>query len=132
MIFLDTSGLLILADTADKRHSAALELCHVAGFLLTHNYVLCEFVALAHARRLPSRKSLEFLLNLQKDPMVNKHWVDEDLHAAGMLLLRRRKDKQYSLCDAVSFVLMKDKGLSEALTTDHHFEQEGFIRLLKD
>ena len=37
----------------------------------------------------------------------------------------------YSLCDAVSFVLMKQRGLREALTTDHHFEQEGFTRLLK-
>jgi hypothetical protein len=40
-------------------------------------------------------------------------------------------DKSYSLCDAVSFVLMRRHGLTEALTTDHHFEQEGFARLLR-
>ncbi len=40
-------------------------------------------------------------------------------------------DKTYSLCDAVSFVLMRLEGITEALTTDHHFEQEGFVRLLK-
>jgi predicted nucleic acid-binding protein len=36
-----------------------------------------------------------------------------------------------SLCDAVSFVLMRARGILEALSTDHHFEQEGFLRLLK-
>lgn len=58
-------------------------------------------------------------------------WVDEELHEAALALLRARLDKTYSLCDAVSFVLMRIHGLIEALTTDHHFEQEGFVRLLK-
>lgn len=40
------------------------------------------------------------------------------------------QDETYSLCDAVSFVLMRQRGISDALTTDRHFEQEGFIRLL--
>jgi predicted nucleic acid-binding protein len=47
-----------------------------------------------------------------------------------MALLVARPDKAYSLCDAVSFVLMRRRGLVEALTTDRHFEQEGFRRLL--
>jgi uncharacterized protein len=41
-----------------------------------------------------------------------------------------RLDKNYFLCDAVSFVLMRQRGLNESLTTDYHFEQEGFQRLL--
>jgi predicted nucleic acid-binding protein len=41
-----------------------------------------------------------------------------------------RLDKDYSLCDAVSFLLMRARGLTDALTTDKHFEQEGFRRLL--
>jgi predicted nucleic acid-binding protein len=57
-------------------------------------------------------------------------WVGEKLHTAATRLLRRRPDKAYSLCDAVSFVLMRERSITEALTTDHHFEQEGFIRLL--
>jgi len=47
-----------------------------------------------------------------------------------MSLLAGRADKTYSLCDAVSFVLMHRRRISEALTTDRHFEQEGFRRML--
>lgn len=39
-------------------------------------------------------------------------------------------DKNYSLCDAVSFILMRERGFTDALTTDKHFEQEGLVRLL--
>ena len=52
------------------------------------------------------------------------------LNEQAMRLLTERSDKLWSLCDAVSFVLMKDKGLLDALTTDHNFEQAGFVRLL--
>jgi predicted nucleic acid-binding protein len=58
-------------------------------------------------------------------------WVNEILHREAMDLLLVRQDKTYSLCDAISFVLMRKKGIREALTTDKHFEQEGFTRLLQ-
>ena len=48
-----------------------------------------------------------------------------------MELLENRLDKNYSLCDAVSFVVMRERGFIEALTTDKHFEQENFIKLLE-
>jgi uncharacterized protein len=53
------------------------------------------------------------------------------MHRAALELLMLRQDKTYSLCDAVSFVLMGQRKVSEALTTDRHFEQEGFLRLLQ-
>ncbi len=57
-------------------------------------------------------------------------WVDRLLHEEALALLGQRPDKRYSLCDAVSFVLMKRHAIQEALTTDRHFEQEGFTRKL--
>ena len=57
-------------------------------------------------------------------------YVDDRLHHAALTLLGERLDKSWSLCDAVSFVIMQEHGLMEALTTDRHFEQAGFVRLL--
>jgi predicted nucleic acid-binding protein len=97
---------------------------------VTHSYVLAEFVALAHARRLPRMAALTFVSDLVENPDIETVWVDEALHHAAMALLMARPDKTYSLCDAVSFVLMRQRHVTEALTTDRHFEQEGFQRLL--
>lgn len=63
--------------------------------------------------------------------MVDVMFIGNSLHDEGIDLLQKRMDKTWSLCDAVSFVLMKQLNITEALTTDHHFEQAGFIRLLK-
>lgn len=46
-------------------------------------------------------------------------------------LYHRRPDKHWSMTDCISFLTMRDRGLTEALTTDHHFVQAGFKILLK-
>ena len=70
------------------------------------------------------------LIELRKLPRLELVWIDENQHNRAMNLLKSRLDKTYSLCDAVSFVIMRERGISDALTTDKHFEQEGFIKLL--
>ena len=102
-----------------------------ADRLLTNNYVLSKLVALANARNLPRRAASDYIQDLLNDPMIEILWVDEAFHRAAMDLLSRRLDKDYSLCDAVSFLQMEERGIVEALTTDRHFEQEGLVRLLK-
>jgi predicted nucleic acid-binding protein len=54
-----------------------------------------------------------------------------ELFQRGVELFRARPDKEWSLTDCISFVVMTEKGLSEALTGDRHFEQAGFHALLK-
>ncbi len=49
----------------------------------------------------------------------------------GFELFSRRADKEWSLTDCTSFVVMREEGLTDALTTDHHFEQAGFSVLLR-
>ena len=129
-MLLDTSGLLILHHADAPRHDEARELFDAAGPKLVHSYVLAELVALAHARGLPRGGTLAFLGRLAEQPDVEAVWVDETLHRNGMSFLANRLDKDYSLADAISFLLMRQYGVTEALTTDHHFEQEGFVRLL--
>ena len=129
-MLLDTSGLLCLHNRAEPLHRHARTLYQAARLRVTHSYVLAEFVALAHARRLPRMAALTFVSDLVENPDIETVWVDEALHREAMALLVARPDKTYSLCDAVSFVLMRQRHCTEALTTDRHFEQEGFQRLL--
>jgi uncharacterized protein len=130
-MLLDTSGLLCLHYKTEPFHSQAVAGYKTAIGRLTHSYVIAEYVALANARRLPRASALEFVVDLLDNPAIETVWVDEALHRAAIDLLTVRQDKTYSLCDAVSFVLMAQRGMVEALTTDRHFEQEGFVRLLR-
>jgi predicted nucleic acid-binding protein len=129
-MLLDTSGLLCLHHHGETFHDQARAAYRKARMRLTHNYVLAEFVALANARGVPRRAALTFLTDLLQNPDIEIVWVDVTLHRDAMALLMARQDKTYSLCDAVSFILMRQHSVSEALTTDRHFEQEGFHRLL--
>lgn len=120
-MLLDTSGLLCLYHGSEPLHQQAQAVYKSATIRLTHNYVLAEFVALATARRLPRIAALTFLADLVENPDIETVWVDKALHQQAMTLLFDRSDKTYSLCDAVSFVLMRQRRVVTALTTDRHF-----------
>jgi len=130
-MLLDTSGLLACLDASESRHDNAVAYYDGRATRLTHNYVLAELVALAQARRLPRQPVMHFVAQLSVDRDIEMVWVDRDLHNQAIALLSAQPDKTYSLCDAVSFVLMRNRGIQEALSTDHHFEQAGFSILLK-
>jgi predicted nucleic acid-binding protein len=129
-MLLDTSGLLCFHHAAEPQHEEAVTFFHAAPTRITHSYVLAEFVALAVVRRLPRQATLAFVAELQDNPLVQVVYVDEPLHREALAFLQQRLDKAWSLCDAVSFLLMQQQGIVEALTTDAHFEQAGFTRLL--
>lgn len=129
-MLLDTSGLLCLQYQSEPSHKQAYDLYKNTNIRLVHNYILAEYVALANARRFPRLAALTFIADLLENPDIETVWVDELLHREAVSLLIARQDKSYSLCDAVSFILMHQRGITEALTTDRHFEQEGFRRLL--
>ncbi len=54
-----------------------------------------------------------------------------ELFNAGLDLYARRPDKDWPLTDCISFVVMEQEGIRDALTGDKHFEQAGFTALLK-
>lgn len=130
-MLVDTSGLLCLVHRSEPRHLEAREFFRQIPKKLIHNYILDEFVALAHARKFQREATLSYSEAWLTSSTTELIWVDESLHRSGLKLLQTRLDKNYSLCDAVSFVLMREHGITDALTTDRHFEQEGFIRLLR-
>lgn len=129
-MLIDTSGLLAYFDPRGGDHDTADRLFKSARFRLTHSYVLAEFIPLCEVRGHFRPAVLAFSRELMNNPRIEIVWVDKSLHQTAFALLEARLDKKYSLCDAVSFVLMRQRGLLDALTTDHHFEQEGFSKLL--
>ncbi|MCS6829315.1 MAG: PIN domain-containing protein [bacterium] len=131
-MLLDTSGLVCYFDRSDYRHPEAVQTFRsTTSKKVVHSYVLAEFIPLCRSRRLDMGKALAFAKELLESEDVAVVWVDEQIHRAALSLLVERPDKTYSLCDAVSFVVMRLLGITEALTTDRHFEQEGFTRLLE-
>ncbi|MGI8410334.1 MAG: type II toxin-antitoxin system VapC family toxin [Pyrinomonadaceae bacterium] len=130
-MFVDTSGFYCLYNRDQKNHESAIEFYNSVARRVTTNYVLAEYVALADARGSSRDDAIDFSERVLDDDEIQLIWVDEDLHRQAVQLLVERHDKTYSLCDAVAFVIMRNLDIAEALTTDRHFKQEGFVRLLE-
>jgi predicted nucleic acid-binding protein len=131
-MFLDTSGLYALLDASEARHEAARLEFERARSPFTHAYVLAELVPLSQVRGLSRAVTLGFISALIETGEVEILWAGRELHTKAHQLLLARPDKTYSLCDAASFVVMRERMETDALTTDRHFEQEGFVRLLPE
>jgi predicted nucleic acid-binding protein len=130
-MFLDTSGLLCLIDRRDTQRADAQVYFAVSTNRISHSYVISEFVALAQTRGVPRRLALEYVQAIVETKDIDVVWVSEELHKRAIQLLIERLDKEWSLCDAVSFIIMEERSITEALTTGHYFEQAGFVQLLK-
>ena len=112
-MLIDTSGLMCLFDVRDHRHSSAIRYFDSTTTRLTHNYVLAEFVALAIARRAPPAKTLQFVKAIGVGSEIEVIWVSRELHERALALLVARSDKRWSLCDAVSFIVMTDRRITD-------------------
>ncbi|OFW00621.1 MAG: hypothetical protein A3I61_12660 [Acidobacteria bacterium RIFCSPLOWO2_02_FULL_68_18] len=126
MIFVDTSAIYAWADAADPNHRAALRrlqaLLETSEPLLTHNYVLVEAMALLQARL-----GLPAAVKLARDVgAFVVDWVDDDLHAAGVEALERSRQRQVSLVDQISFLVMRRRSVATAFAFDPDFAAAGF------
>lgn len=130
-VFGDTFYYLALVNPADAAHERVqLVSQQLRAKVLTTMWVLTE---VADALAAPGNRSVFTALLNQLTTDANTTIVpfSEDLFHRAILLYQGRADKHWSLTDCTSFVAMQDAGLTEALTADHHFEQAGFVALLK-
>jgi predicted nucleic acid-binding protein len=135
-IFVDTSGWGCLIDRHQPLHLLTKQIYFETkqqhNQFITTNYIISELVALCMSRLNISRQtSLEFIKNIKSVPHVQVIHVDKLTDELAWQLLLNRTDKDWSLVDCSSFILMQQYKMTKSLTTDHHFEQAGFIRLLK-
>lgn len=135
-VFVDTAGWVCLADRQEHYHQAAVSTYRAirdeARIFVTTNYVLTELVAvLLSPKRFARSLIVSFVESIKTAPHVQIVHVEPELDEEAWQIFRSRTDKNWSLVDCASFVVMRKHGILEALTTDHHFEQAGFVRLLK-
>ena len=134
-MFADTSGWASAADRGQVFHKQSgdlLKQAYRAGkTIVTTNYVLIELASLLTSPlRIPRHLQIQYLAELRASSRIEIVHVDVSLDTAAWHLWQSRPDKEWSLVDCSSFVVMQQRGLTESLTTDHHFEQAGFVRLL--
>jgi predicted nucleic acid-binding protein len=130
-VFADTYYFLALLDSSEQRHAAVVEAARNEKIrIVTTEWVLAEFGdAYCH----PNDRSDFAILyrSLANQPRVKIIPSDTFLFQRGVALFEQRPDKHWSLTDCLSFIAMRDEGITEALTGDKHFEQAGFTALLK-
>jgi len=74
--------------------------------------------------------AIDLLHRIEQSSRIEVVHVNRDLYARGWELYSNRLDKDWGAIDCISFVIMQERNLTEALTGDHHFEQAGFKVLL--
>lgn len=135
-LFVDTSGWAYLVDRSTHLHYEIQTIYQQAlqrqRLLVTTNYIIAELIALLTSRsRISRQQVILFVDALKSAPQVEIVHVNSEIDAEAWMLLKSRIDKYWSLVDASSFVIMTRYSMAEALTTDHHFTQAGFIQLPK-
>lgn len=133
-VFLDTAYAIALSSPTDLFHQRAVQLADElksAGTrLVTTRAILLE-IGNALSRQRYRRAAVMLLDSLETDPRVEIIPLSEQLYTRASQLYRERPDKEWALTDCVSFVVMEDRGINEALTTDEHFQQAGFQALMR-
>lgn len=125
--FVDTWLLIASFDRGDQHHLQARRLgATLAGAsLVTHDAVLTEFLAYVSAEGARARQSA-----VESVRRIRREWyvlpADRALFDRALDLYARRPDKEYSLVDCMSMVVMEERGIRHVLTNDHHFAQAGF------
>jgi predicted nucleic acid-binding protein len=129
--FADTFYFLSRLNPQDRAHARAMTYpASRRDFLVTTEWVIMELAdGLCDARNRRGFAAFYRRLNRSRDIEIVE--ADHRLFEAGMSLYENRLDKDWSLTDCTSFIVMQDRNITDALTADHHFEQAGFNALLK-
>jgi len=131
-VFLDTGYLIALEASDDQNHAAARR--HWRGFsrrlppLVTNSLVFAEVVTFFNTRG-QHAKAVELGNMLLESPAVELVHADDLLLLSAWDWFQQYADKSFSLADCVSFGVMQQRGLGQALAFDRHFIQAGFRKL---
>ena len=126
MIFVDTGFFFALASTMDPHHTRAREVFasfegrELPRLLLTTNHVVAETITLTQMK-IGHQAAVQMGQQLYSETLASIHWASPAEEKAAFAYLSRHCDKGYSFIDCLSFVIMDDMGITEALAVDTRF-----------
>jgi uncharacterized protein len=130
-IFADTSYYVAWLSPRDEHHVRAVELSeNNRAMIVTTELIVVELVNF-FSKTAGRSIVADFVRSLRNDPDTRILPASDDFIARGFELFSKRPDKEWSLTDCISFVVMEEYGILEALTSDADFEQAGFQALLR-
>ena len=130
--FADSFFFLAMMNVRDSCHDKAIALSEtLAGPIVTTQWVLVE-VGDAFSKPQDRERFVELLQLIETDERIEVVPASDASFKRGVELFVRRPDKSWPLTDCISFVVMEERSIKEALTGDHHFDQAGFVPLLAD
>jgi predicted nucleic acid-binding protein len=130
VVFADTFFYLALLRADDPAHQRALTAARLNQPIVTTEFVLLE-LGNACARSEDHADFLALVQGMRASRRITVVPLNSELFERGLRRMSERTDKDWSLTDCISFVVMEDRAITEALTGDRHFEQAGFAALLK-
>ena len=134
-VFADAGYWIALLNPRDQLHTKALTVSNTLQGrpIITSQMVLTEFLNHYAALGQPFRqRAVQVVRSLQDDPDVEIVPQTEAQFIAALTLYTQRSDKEWGATDCASFLIMQERGITEALAHDDHFYQAGFIPLLRD
>ena len=134
-VFLDTAFILALTAPSDQYHEKARQLSRQIRkegiSLVTTRAILIE-IGDAMAEGRSRRAAITTLIALEDDESLKIIPNSKELYNRALELYQSRLDKEWGMTDCISFIAMGDEGITEALTTHTHFQQAGFIALMRE
>ena len=133
-VFADTGYWIALLNPQDTLNPKAIQ-CSMSlaqATVCTSEMVLAEFLNhFAKRGEFLRRAAVNFTQSLQKNPAIAIAPQTSELYQQALLLYAQRIDQAWSHTDCASFCIMRESNITEALAYDKHFEQAGFIALLR-
>ena len=133
--FLDTAYALALSLEQDNFHSKARELSQrykSEPYRLVTTRGICMEIGNALSKLRLRALCVALLTSFEDDDRIEIVPLTEELYAKAFALYQTRPDKEWGLIDCISFVVMQERGITDALTSDEHFRQAGFRPLLRE
>jgi predicted nucleic acid-binding protein len=132
-LFADAVYWIALANRKDQWHAHMVKAMRSLGpvAISTTEDVFDEFLAFYSGHGPTLRNTAARMVErAMTNPLVTVHPQSHQSFLDGFALYKARPDKAYSLTDCISMETMRQEGITEVLTHDEHFTQEGFTRLL--